>query len=193
MEFFFVLGLGLLAFPIIAIVALVKTISINDRLDAIEARLAALESAYRSAAPGAAPQRRRPSPAPAATHPGHSRRRGRTAARGAAGTAAAAQTHSRSAYPACTANRAGGARTRRQLRGKIRHPLDGLDRRRGAGARRHLPREILHRGRADRARPAAVLRRDARGALLSLAANGRAGKSSSRASPGFPQPTSRAS
>ncbi len=60
MEFFFVLGLGLLAFPIIAIVALVKTIGINDRLDAIEARLAVL-GPRTAGAPGAAPQ---PAPSP---------------------------------------------------------------------------------------------------------------------------------
>jgi uncharacterized membrane protein len=43
MEFVF-LGLLVLAFPIIAIVALVKTVSINDRLRMLDARLAAIES-----------------------------------------------------------------------------------------------------------------------------------------------------
>ena len=43
MEFFF-LALLLLAFPVIAVVALVKTVNINERLRAIEARFAALEA-----------------------------------------------------------------------------------------------------------------------------------------------------
>ena len=59
MEFVF-LGLLVLAFPVIAIVALVKTININERLRGIEARLAALEPRMtarcrRDAAAAAAP------------------------------------------------------------------------------------------------------------------------------------------
>jgi uncharacterized membrane protein len=54
MDFFFTIGLLLLAFPVIAIVALVKTININDRLRGMEARLAALEPKT-AGAPGAAP------------------------------------------------------------------------------------------------------------------------------------------
>jgi uncharacterized membrane protein len=49
MDFFFLLGVLLLAFPVIAIVALVKAIGANARLDAIERRLAA--PAIRTAAP----------------------------------------------------------------------------------------------------------------------------------------------
>ena len=37
MDFFFTIGLLLLAFPVIAIVALVKTINIGDRLHGMEA------------------------------------------------------------------------------------------------------------------------------------------------------------
>ena len=54
MDFFFTIGLVLLAFPVIAIVALVKTINISDRLRGMEARLAALEPKA-AGAPGAAP------------------------------------------------------------------------------------------------------------------------------------------
>ncbi len=55
---FFLLGLLVLSFPIIAIVALVKTININERLRAIEARFAALElQRCRSAARGARAER----------------------------------------------------------------------------------------------------------------------------------------
>ncbi len=54
MDFFFTIGLVLLAFPVIAIVALVKTINIGDRLRGMEARLAALEPKT-AGAPGAAP------------------------------------------------------------------------------------------------------------------------------------------
>jgi uncharacterized membrane protein len=66
MEFFFILGLVLLAFPIIAIVALAKTININDRLRGMDARFAALElrvtgTPAAASAPTAAP----PTPAPA--------------------------------------------------------------------------------------------------------------------------------
>ena len=51
---FVLLGLLMLSFPIIALVALVKTINISDRLRALERRFAAFE--LRTAgAPGAAP------------------------------------------------------------------------------------------------------------------------------------------
>ena len=66
MDIFVLLGLALLAFPVIAIVALVKTININDRLRGMEARFAALELALgRCAAarrPGATQLRRAPAP-----------------------------------------------------------------------------------------------------------------------------------
>ncbi len=69
MDFFFAIGLLLLAFPVIAIVALVKAINANDRLRGIETRLAALEpmaaGAPRAApAPAAAMQPVSPPPAP---------------------------------------------------------------------------------------------------------------------------------
>src|SRR3954471_16207183 len=55
MEFFFlIVGLMLLAIPVIAIVALAKAISANDRLRGLEARLAALEPKT-AGAPDAAP------------------------------------------------------------------------------------------------------------------------------------------
>jgi uncharacterized membrane protein len=57
---FVLLGLLVLSFPIIAIVALVKTVNINDRLRTFERRLAALELRP-AGAPGAAPP---PQPAP---------------------------------------------------------------------------------------------------------------------------------
>ncbi len=63
---FFLLGLLVLSFPIIAIVALVKTININERLRAIEARFAALEL-QRTGAPRAASMPSvAPQPTPAA-------------------------------------------------------------------------------------------------------------------------------
>src|SRR5689334_9903472 len=71
MDFFFTIGLLLLAFPIIAIVALVKTININDRLRGVEARLATLEPKT-AGAPGAAPApivTPRPVPPPPAPEP----------------------------------------------------------------------------------------------------------------------------
>ncbi len=62
MEFVF-LGLLVLAFPIIALVALVKTVSTNDRLRLLDARLAALELRG-FGAPVAAPQPPPPPPPP---------------------------------------------------------------------------------------------------------------------------------
>jgi uncharacterized membrane protein len=68
---FFLLGLLLLSFPIIAIVALVKAINAGDRLRGIEARFEALEARL-AGAPGAAPipatapRPAEPPPAPAA-------------------------------------------------------------------------------------------------------------------------------
>jgi uncharacterized membrane protein len=59
---FVLLGLLVLSFPIIAIVALVKTVTINDRLRSFERRLAALEPRP-AAAPGAAPPPQ-PEPSP---------------------------------------------------------------------------------------------------------------------------------
>ena len=50
--FFVVLGLLLLAFPIMAIAALVKTIGIREQLRRVEVRLAALERAATAPAPG---------------------------------------------------------------------------------------------------------------------------------------------
>src|SRR4051812_49239264 len=52
--FFFLLGCLLLAFPILAIVALVKTIGLSARLASIEHRMAAMEGQPRGA-PIAAP------------------------------------------------------------------------------------------------------------------------------------------
>ena len=61
---FVLLGLLVLSFPIIAIVALVKTININDRLRGMDARFAALELQF-AGAPGAAPvPSAAPQPAP---------------------------------------------------------------------------------------------------------------------------------
>ena len=69
MDFFFTIGLVLLAFPVIAIVALVKTINISDRLRGMEARLAALEPKT-AGAHGAAPAPVvTPQPVPAAPAP----------------------------------------------------------------------------------------------------------------------------
>jgi uncharacterized membrane protein len=53
-PFFFFLGLVAMAFPIIAIVALVKTINLNERMRGLEARLALLASGG-AVLPGAAP------------------------------------------------------------------------------------------------------------------------------------------
>ena len=50
--FLVVLGLLLLAFPIMAIAALVKTIGIRGQLRQVEVRLAALERAATAPAPG---------------------------------------------------------------------------------------------------------------------------------------------
>ncbi len=54
MEFLF-LGLLVLSFPVIAIVALVKAVNVNERLRAMEARFAAFELKF-SGAPGATPR-----------------------------------------------------------------------------------------------------------------------------------------
>jgi uncharacterized membrane protein len=62
---FFLLGLLLLSFPIIAIVALVKAINAGDRLRGIEARFEALEARI-AGAPGAAPIPDSPAASPAA-------------------------------------------------------------------------------------------------------------------------------
>jgi uncharacterized membrane protein len=53
-SFLFLLGLLLLAFPIIAIVALVKALTLGDHMRRIDARLAALERQAAAPAPGAA-------------------------------------------------------------------------------------------------------------------------------------------
>ena len=53
-SFLFLLGLLLLAFPIIAIVALVKVLTLGDHMRRVEARLAALEWQAAAPAPGAA-------------------------------------------------------------------------------------------------------------------------------------------
>jgi uncharacterized membrane protein len=63
---FVLLGLLLLSFPIIAIVALVKTVNINERLGALERRLVALERGPAGAPGAAAPQPEAPPPAPGA-------------------------------------------------------------------------------------------------------------------------------
>src|SRR5882757_2402291 len=66
---FVLLGLLVLSFPIIAIVALVKAVNVNDRLRAMEARFAALDLKVGSllgAAPVAAPRPAAPPPQPAA-------------------------------------------------------------------------------------------------------------------------------
>jgi uncharacterized membrane protein len=69
MEFFFFLGLLVLAFPVIAIVALVKAVSLGDRFNALEARLSALEPRT-AGAPGAAPlPGATPAPSPPAPEP----------------------------------------------------------------------------------------------------------------------------
>jgi uncharacterized membrane protein len=59
---FLLLGLLVLSFPIIAIVALVKTVNINERLRAFEARFAALELQAAGAAPIVPPIVARPTP-----------------------------------------------------------------------------------------------------------------------------------
>src|SRR5215831_9614402 len=68
MEFFF-LGLLVLAFPVIAIVALVKTVNINERLRAIEARFAALEARVAGSAAPAPNAPPRPEPVVASPEP----------------------------------------------------------------------------------------------------------------------------
>jgi uncharacterized membrane protein len=55
MEFVFLLGLLLLAIPIIAIVALVKAVGLGDQLRRLDARLTTLERRTSEAAPAAAP------------------------------------------------------------------------------------------------------------------------------------------
>src|SRR5258705_5040618 len=56
-EFFFVLVLLLLAFPIMAIAALVKTVGLGRQLRRVEVRLAALERAAAAPMPGVSEQR----------------------------------------------------------------------------------------------------------------------------------------
>jgi uncharacterized membrane protein len=65
---FLLLGLLLLSFPIIAIVALVKAINLSDRLRGLEQRFAALELRL-AGAPGAAPVEREAPPAPSPAMP----------------------------------------------------------------------------------------------------------------------------
>jgi uncharacterized membrane protein len=60
---FFLLGLLVLSFPIVAIVALVKAINAGDRLNALERRLAAIDTRL-AGAPGAAPPPPVEAPAP---------------------------------------------------------------------------------------------------------------------------------
>jgi uncharacterized membrane protein len=73
--FFFLLGLLLLAFPIIAVVALVKSIGLGERLLRAEARLAAIERAISAPAPSAvssspaAAERSAQTPSPAIEEP----------------------------------------------------------------------------------------------------------------------------
>src|SRR3954447_6242485 len=55
-AFFVVLGLLVLAFPIIAIVALVKSVGLGEQLRRVETRLAALERARVAPAPGVSEQ-----------------------------------------------------------------------------------------------------------------------------------------
>src|SRR6516164_11219699 len=52
--FFFLLGLSLLAFPIVAVVALVKSVGLGERLRRVEAQLATLERRIAALAPGTA-------------------------------------------------------------------------------------------------------------------------------------------
>src|SRR6266852_1612491 len=63
MGFLYLLGLLLLAIPIIAIIALVKTITLGDQMRRIQARLAELERGLAAATGGAyAPTRPAPPP-----------------------------------------------------------------------------------------------------------------------------------
>jgi uncharacterized membrane protein len=69
MELFFVvLGLLLLAFPVMAIAALVKTVGLGEQLRRVEVRLAALERAGTASRPGVSEQRA-PAEPPASTMP----------------------------------------------------------------------------------------------------------------------------
>jgi uncharacterized membrane protein len=67
MEFLFPLALLLLAFPVIAIVALVRTVGLSEQLRRVEARLGAIERATAAAPPAGlvpAPAPATPAPAP---------------------------------------------------------------------------------------------------------------------------------
>src|SRR3954453_13538211 len=64
-AFFVVLALLVLAFPIIAIVALVKSVGLGEQLRRVEARLAALEHARVAPAPGV-PEQQAPVATPVA-------------------------------------------------------------------------------------------------------------------------------
>ena len=66
--FFVVLGLLLLAFPVMAIAALVKTVGLGGQLRRVEVRLAALERAAAAPMPGVS-ERRAPAEPPAPTAP----------------------------------------------------------------------------------------------------------------------------
>src|SRR6476619_1366528 len=67
-SFFVVLGLLVLAFPIMAIVALVKSVGLGEQLRRVETRLAALERARVAPVPGVAEQQA-PMAAPIAPEP----------------------------------------------------------------------------------------------------------------------------
>src|SRR3954454_13101867 len=67
--FFFAVSLVLLAFPILAIVALVKTVGLSARLASIEHRMAAMESQPRGAPIAAPPPTSTAPPAAPYTEP----------------------------------------------------------------------------------------------------------------------------
>ena len=162
-AFLILLALLVLAFPIIAIVALVKAVGAGDQLRRVELRLEALEHGGARATPSAAvpqpaapPQRgAEPSPATSVAEP-------LPAGGATAGGAHLAITRARTADRRHLADRTAAAgraacfgRTRRraghELRGAPRHAMGGLGRRHRARARRHLSRALFDR--AGTARP----------------------------------------
>ena len=141
-DSFFLAVLALLAFPVMAIVALIRANEARGLLWRLNLRVAALESGLAPAA--ALPAQPPAEPAPASPHSGR--------ARGASASGSAANAAAASVSPALTSTICGNAAARAgRFRGTGRHPLGRLDRRRGARARRHISGALLRSSKASSA------------------------------------------
>src|SRR5262249_12950147 len=130
----------LLAFPIIAIAALVKSVGLGEHLRRVEARLAALERGMTAATPPS-PAPPKHQPVPPASEP----------------TTSVPEPERRKPWRRPSASRPSPCPSRRAHRAKDeprrapRNAVGGLGRRRCCSTRRHLSRALLDR--AGTARP----------------------------------------